>query len=103
MRTLIAAAVAATAVSATAMLDLRTASAAELIMPPAVTDAQVEMRFRRLDKDKDAGLARSEVRAYPALASNFSALDQDGSGTLSVAEFSGVLAMPARLGEVFSF
>lgn len=79
------------------------AHSAELIAPPSLNETQVDLRFRRLDKDNDTQLTHSETRAYPILTSQFGDLDLDRDGRLSVAEFSGVLAHPARLGEIFSF
>lgn len=79
------------------------AHSAELIAPPSLNETQVDLRFRRLDKDNDTALTRSETRPYPLLTSEFANLDVDQDGRLSVAEFSGVLAHPGRLGEIFSF
>lgn len=79
------------------------AHSAELIAPPAVNESQVDLRFRRLDKDNDTSLTRSETRPYALLTSQFGNLDLDRDGRLSLAEFSGVLAYPSRLSEIFSF
>lgn len=79
------------------------ANSAELIAPPSLNETQIDLRFRRLDKDNDTVLTRGETRAYPLLTSEFGNLDLDRDGRLSVAEFSGVLAYPGRLGEIFSF
>lgn len=79
------------------------AHSAELIAPPSLNETQVDLRFRRLDKDNDTALTRGETRSYPLLTSQFGNLDLDQDGRLSVAEFSGVLDHAGRLGEIFSF
>lgn len=78
-------------------------TAAEFIAAPAMTDTQVDIRFRRLDKDNDAVLTRSETLPYPVLTAQFINLDLDGDRRLSEGEFSGILTHPRRLAEVFSF
>lgn len=103
MRTAVFGLVTAALIGSALGAGVSVAHSAELIAPPSLNETQVDLRFRRLDNDNDTQLTRSETRPYPLLTAEFSNLDLDQDGRLSVAEFSGVLAHPGRLGEIFSF
>ncbi|MEZ5703521.1 MAG: EF-hand domain-containing protein [Burkholderiaceae bacterium] len=62
---------------------------------PADRDASVVALFAQADKNGDKSLSSEEAKAIPALAENFSAVDTNGDGKISQAEFVASLA-PAK-------
>lgn len=49
--------------------------------------AAADAAFKRIDKDGDGKLSRSEAAADRALAERFDAIDTDGDGSISQAEY----------------
>jgi hypothetical protein len=63
--------------------------------PPTVSEKPLtpaEAKFRSLDGDNDRKLSRTEVAADEAAAGDFAAMDTDGDGFLSMAEYLAGLA-----------
>jgi hypothetical protein len=62
---------------------------------PADEDVNVVALFAQADKNGDKSLSSEEAKAIPALAEHFSAVDTNGDGKISQAEFVASLA-PAK-------
>lgn len=62
---------------------------------PVDRDASVVALFAQADKNGDKSLSSEEAKAIPALAEHFSAVDTNGDGKISQAEFVASMA-PAK-------